>query len=161
MSDAPYVGGRTLLLSIRPNYVHQILKGEKTVELRRKRPGVQPSDPVLIYASAPTYALVGVFIVESIIEDSPTKLWGRIGKKSGISAATYRHYFEGAASGVALSILSVWEAPNSISLKELRVLWPGFSPPQSYRYISFDLLAKLPGKWRSFSQNKNHQLFAR
>ncbi|EEI27723.1 hypothetical protein [Corynebacterium glucuronolyticum] len=39
---------RSLLISIRPTFVEQILTGTKTVELRRKKPQLRPGATVYI-----------------------------------------------------------------------------------------------------------------
>src|SRR5213594_2461003 len=64
------------LLSIKPEFVEAILRGEKRYEFRRsifKR----PIDVVVIYATVPVRRVVAEFHVESILRDSPQRLWRR------------------------------------------------------------------------------------
>ncbi len=53
-----------LLLSMQPEYAKKIFNGEKTVELRRVRPKLIAGDLVLVCASCPQKALLGLFVVE-------------------------------------------------------------------------------------------------
>ena len=48
-----------VLMSIRPQYAEAILSGEKTVELRRRRPSFSAGTTVLIYSSAPLQTRAG------------------------------------------------------------------------------------------------------
>ena len=50
---------RVLLLLIHSRFAERILAGSKTVELRRVRPGIEPGDRVLLYASSPVRGLTG------------------------------------------------------------------------------------------------------
>src|SRR2546421_6708826 len=71
------------LLSIKPEFVEAILRGEKRYEFRRsifKR----PITVVLVYATVPIRRVVGEFRVESIISDSPHRLWRRTRYAAGI-----------------------------------------------------------------------------
>lgn len=134
---------QTLLLSIRPRFAECIFAGTKTVELRRVRPRVNAGDRVLIYVSSPVMALVGGFEVESVLEHSPDWLWRKVGKESGLQRCEFLDYFDGAERAYAIQIARTWKCAVPSSLQELRKRVPGFSPPQSYWYLSVDLIAAL------------------
>ncbi len=133
-------GSRTALMSIKPRFVEMIFSGEKTVELRRVRPKLGIGDRVLVYASAPTCALVGEFIVAGIVEGSPNSIWRRVRGKAGVTKTDYRFYFSGAPRAVAIQISSQRIYDKEPTLDELRSRFSRFHPPQSYRYLESPLL---------------------
>ena len=99
------------LLSIKPEFVNEILTGRKKYEYR-KRIFKQDIEAVVIYASMPVGKIVGEY--------------------SGISFENYKKYFEGKEEAYAICIkdLKIYKKP--INPYEQ---FPGFMPPQSYRYI--------------------------
>lgn len=132
-----------LFLSIRPKYAKRILRGIKTVELRRVCPAVSEGDKILLYISSPTKELRAFFIVERIFCDKPDKLWRETKDKAGITRNEFENYFYGAKAGVAIHIKDVQEFSLPITLSELRKLWPNFRPPQNYRYVSAKQLSEI------------------
>ena len=125
----------TLLLSIHPQYAKGILAGVKRVELRRRLPRIAAGDVVVIYATVPTTAVVGFFTVERVERLPLGPLWRRVRDVAGVTRAAYRAYFEGLAEGVAIFVGKVERLSRPIPLRELRALWPGFHPPQGFRYL--------------------------
>lgn len=122
--------GRVALLSLHPRHATAILKGEKTVELRRTR---LPSDVshIIVYATSPMKTVVGWFEVDTVERDRPSRLWKRHGSATGISASEFRTYFEGAGEGTAISVRRVVALKVPLELSAL-----GSSPaPQSFRYV--------------------------
>ncbi len=131
----------SVLLSIRPEYARKIFDGTKTVELRRTCPRVKKGDLILIYVSSPMKALAGFFRVSQIMKETPERLWLLIGADAGISKSEFDNYYSGASIGFGIHIDRVRRLKNPVSLEWLKAKWPGFLPPQSYRYIargSFD-----------------------
>lgn len=139
---------RILLLSIRPQYAEAILAGRKTVELRRRRPQLEEGERVLIYSSGGTRALVGAFVTKGVVQANPKELWRAFGQAAGISREAFTTYFAGKETGVAISVEGAWRAPEAVDLDDLRLLWPGFMPPQSYRYMDAASIRKLPRTWK-------------
>jgi predicted transcriptional regulator len=129
---------RALFLSIRPKFVNRILNGYKKVELRRVRPNVTGGDLLLIYASSPQKELKGYSIVSKVSRGRPKKLWSKFRDAVGLSRAEFKEYFYGVDVGFAIHFGPVYEFESPISLKFLREIWPGFRPPQIYRYFSPD-----------------------
>ena len=125
---------RRLLLSLKPRFADAILDGTKTVELRRTRPLIRVPTDALIYASRPTMAIVGRCRVESIDSFTPTALWDAHGQSAGITRREFREYFRGAERAYGL-MLSAPLRLESMHLAEVRRWWPGFVPPQSFRYL--------------------------
>ena len=92
---------RSLLISIRPTFVEQILTGTKTVELRRKKPQLRPGAAVYIYATAPVKAVVARAQLAGIVS-LPRRACG---KRWGLAEESVRRSFSttsrGAAPGMA------------------------------------------------------------
>lgn len=130
-----------LWLSIKPWYAASILAGSKRVELRRSRPPVGPGDVVVLYASAPQRALVGVARVVSLECAAPTALWRRVRGEAGIPKPAFDAYFAHAdrAHAIWLDQPSAWREP--IALAELRGLVPGWHVPISFRRLRHDRMA--------------------
>lgn len=115
-----------LLMSIRPRFAEAILEGEKTFELRRKPPGLEPGARIVIYASAPTCHVVGWFEVARVIIDSPHALWPRVRDRAGVSRAEFRRYFAGSKVAHAIEIRTAERvAPVALPIR----------PPQSWQYL--------------------------
>lgn len=125
-----------LFLSIRPQHAERILKGIKTVELRRVCPSIAKGDKIVLYISSPAKEVRAIFIVERISCDNPDRLWNKVKDKAGVTRNEFKNYFSGAKAAVAIYIREVKELPIPITLSALRQLWPNFIPPQSYRYVS-------------------------
>lgn len=130
------MAARTLLLSIRPEFAHKIFMREKTMELRRTRPTVQPGDWALVYVSSPRKAIVGAFEISDLIESSPKRLWSRAALSAAVTAEQYADYLDGAHRAFGICISRVKRFLRPVDLVELRLHIPGFHPPQSYRYLT-------------------------
>ena len=125
-----------LLVSMRPQYVDGVFGETKTVELRRLQPRVQSGEPMLIYAASPTKALIGIARVTRIQVATPESLWRSVRKCAGVSRSQYDEYYEGAKKAVGIWITAAVRFPRSVGMRTLARIWPGFHPPQSFRYIS-------------------------
>lgn len=120
-----------VLLSIKPEFVQEIVAGNKKYEYRKKI-FKQEIESVVIYASMPVGRIVGEFTVGEIISDSPLEIWKITSEYSGISFNAYQKYFKGKKAGYAIQIkeLTLYEEPIN-PYEEFE----NFMPPQSYRYI--------------------------
>ncbi len=94
---------RAMLLSVHPRFATAILAGSKTVEVRRQRVAAPPGIAVLLYATAPTMALVGIARIAAVQVASPREVWSTHRARTGISRREYDEYMSGAsrASGHA------------------------------------------------------------
>ncbi|MER5492207.1 ASCH domain-containing protein [Streptomyces sp. NPDC002490] len=133
---------RAMLLSVHPRFATAILAGTKTVEVRRQRVAAPPGTPVLLYATAPTMAIVGMARIASVQVASPREVWSASRTSAGISRREYDEYMSGAtrASGLSLEGPVAFEAP--VPLAALRASG-AFHPPQSYRYLTDEDLRKV------------------
>jgi predicted transcriptional regulator len=124
-----------LLVSLKPRFAEMILAGEKTVELRRVRPSIEPGALVVFYASSPVKGVLGTGRVAAIDTSSPSALWERHGSLSGLSRREFSAYFAGSDEAVAIALTDVRRLSKPVPLAELRRRWQGFRPPQSFRYL--------------------------
>ena len=135
---------RVVLLSVRPRFAERILDGSKTIELRRVRPRVALGDRVLVYVSTPVMALMAAACVGTLLDGTPGELWARVCTGAGVSRTEYNAYFRGATRGVGIGLRNVERLSRAIPLSELRAAWPGFHPPQSFRYLAPEVIAVGP-----------------
>jgi len=120
----------TILLSIHPLHVENILLGVKRFELRRRVP--TDVKRIVIYATAPEARIAAVADVEEILSDSPTILWGKVCGAAGITYDFYQNYFRDIQMAFALRIGRIHSLAENISLTHSRLR---LSPPQSFCYL--------------------------
>ncbi|MCB9672831.1 MAG: hypothetical protein H6734_25390 [Alphaproteobacteria bacterium] len=129
---------RTVLMSIKPTYSERILSREKSFELRRTAVKLEAGDRVVVYASSPVKAVVGVFMVAGVERGSPSHLWDEFAAEFGIEEADYLDYFDGSDTVHAIRVGAVVQV-KPVSLAKLRERITGFRPPQSYQWWNGDL----------------------
>lgn len=126
-----------VLLSIKPQYVDEIVKGNKKYEFRKKvfkkKNKVQE---IYIYSTSPVKKIVGYFKSDKIIKDHPEKLWEQYKDHSGIGEFEFFEYFKERDFGFAIEIsqLEIFETPI-----DPKIVMPNFVAPQSFRYIEKEL----------------------
>jgi len=127
---------RSVLMSIKPKYVEEILNGSKHFEFRRAVFKLDKVDKVIIYASSPVKKVVAEFDVADIIVDSPEFLWERCKEHSGIDRESFMKYFSDRQKGFSIVIknLIIYKQPID-PYKKLK----NFRPPQSYMYLDSKL----------------------
>ena len=127
--------GSWLFLSIRPIFWEMVRTGTKRVELRRKMPKLVPPYNVVLYATSPIRAVVGVGRVAGVAAADIGSLWITHGPHAGIERAAFDAYFTGLNVGNALVLTAVEVLNEPIPLDQLRDRLGWTSPPQSFRYI--------------------------
>lgn len=122
---------RKLLLSIKPQYVEEILSGRKKVEYRRRVHQANDVEWVLVYATSPIKRIVGEFKIKGILSNTPTGLWKNTCQISGISKSAYFTYFKDSEIAYAYQIddIRVYETP--LTLQDFGVS----RAPQSFQYL--------------------------
>lgn len=133
----------TLLLSVHPRYVSLMIAGEKTVEIRRIRPTAEPEALVLIYATAPTCQVVATGVLKGMVNGGADRLWCRFGRQACMTRQAMRDYLRGASRPTAMPLRAVAALTAPISLAHLQLSIPDFRPPQSYRFLSREMLHRL------------------
>jgi len=128
---------KSVLLSIRPEYVRKILNGTKRYEFRRSifkdRARVEK---IYIYSTAPVKKIVASFCIDEIIEDQPEELWNKCQFFSGIDKNAFFAYFKDKEKGFAIKIKNLDPFETPVDPKNVI---PDFTPPQSFRYVNIDL----------------------
>ncbi len=135
------MGGKTLLISIHPCFAEKIIDGKKRYEFRRKW-AVRPVDTLVIYSTSPVKRIVAIASVQKIISGTPANLWD-IAKKSGggISQRQLLSYFKGRKSGFAVKLDNIKVVSDGVD--PTSIFGKGFRPPQSFRYLRNEELARV------------------
>lgn len=116
------------ILSIKPEFVAEIVAGRKRYEYR-KTVFKQRVEKVYVYASSPVSRIVGEFQPVDVLEGEPDDIWNKTKKFSGITKKFYDAYFVGKDVAYAIVI------QNFVLYDEAVRLPDGVKAPQSYLYI--------------------------
>jgi predicted transcriptional regulator len=131
--------GRIALLSIHPEYAEAIFAGTKSVEFRRSRLAADVTH-VVVYATRPVSRVVGWFEVEAIVEGTPLALWRRFARTAGIDRRSYARYFIDAPRAFGIRVRRPVRFDDPRPLNEVH---PDLRPPQSFQYLSSDVVDAL------------------
>ncbi|MCJ0570070.1 ASCH domain-containing protein, partial [Enterococcus cecorum] len=107
-----------VLLSIKPEFVNEIMSGRKKFEYRKKVFKRKDITTIVVYATKPLGKVVGEFEVDEIIEDTLDILWQETKRYSGISKKFFDEYFKDRDSGFAIKIKSFTAYDKPIELSE-------------------------------------------
>jgi predicted transcriptional regulator len=124
--------GRVALMSIHPVHAGAILRGDKKVEFR-KRPLAADITHVLVYATAPVFAVVGAFTVAGQHTSSPASLWKRFRQDAGIPRLKFFDYYGSSAKGTGIKVGMVLAPRQPLNLKSSLGVR---RPPQSFQYLT-------------------------
>lgn len=127
---------RVVLLSVRPRFADALLKGTKTVEVRRRAVRLDAGAVCLLYASSPTRALTGALTLAGIDHGTPDELWRRHGPRTALTRDEYDDYLDGRSTACALVVAAYLAFHTPVPLAELRRRNDAFVPPQSYRFVN-------------------------
>ena len=92
------------ILSIKPIYANQILRGTKTVELRKSSMGFATGDVVLVYSSAPEQRFAFWFRIQRVESLGVSEMWKRYEPVLGIKHEDYADYFGDLHTAVGLHV---------------------------------------------------------
>ena len=137
---------KAVLISIRPMWSQKIMSGQKTVEVRKTRPKMNPPFKCYIYKCG-NGKVIGEFLCDEIIEDRTyghNEEFYRAACMSAYDAAAYA--MQSPMYGWHISDLRVYDHPRDLweftGLRETKFgLAPGpiTRPPQSWRYVEKEL----------------------
>ena len=132
---------KNLLLSIHTKYALQIVNGRKTIELRRRFPMFKKEDKkkIFIYACSPVSKIIGWCDLKEVKKMPLKKLWIETSRLARVDYVAFQEYFKNCNFGFALYLKNPVEYKKPIDLKS--VFGANNQPPQSYRYISHNLVA--------------------
>jgi predicted transcriptional regulator len=125
-----------ILLSVRPEFAEAIVNETKRYEFRRTIFRKRNIEKVLIYSTAPVHRITGAFTIGVILRDQPARLWERLQDQAGISEEDFFEYFGGRSEGYAIEVREVQSFRKPLDPWELN---PNFVPPQSFRYVDWQL----------------------
>ena len=120
----------SILLSINPNHVENILNGTKRYEFR-KRVCKKKVDKILIYSTTPIKKVVGEAEIEEVLIDEPEIIWKKTKEESGIDKNFFDKYYENKNEAVAYKLKNVMKYRRPRELKD----HGGSTAPQSFQYI--------------------------
>lgn len=106
------------LLSIKPEFVAEIIEGRKKFEYRKKVFKRSDISSIVVYATKPYGKVVGEFEIAEIIEENLDTLWNETRKFSGISEEFFYDYFKDRESGFAIKIKKFIEYEEHLELSE-------------------------------------------
>jgi len=121
----------SVLLSIKPHWVNAILSGQKNWEYRRTPPAQQPPYDLLLYATAPTSAIVGEATVRDVKQGAIDTVVDATIQETPHSKPDLIEYFDGRDLGSALHLVDPVEYPRPINLDVFAIN----RPPQNFQYL--------------------------
>jgi len=134
------------IFSIKDKYSNRIYSRKKKAELRRGNVNIKRKEVCFIYTTSPVKKITGYFIVERKIRLPIKELWDKTKNFSGVSKEEFFEYFKGKEMGTAILFRIVVRFKNEVSLDSLRKKSKGFRPPQSYCYVTMDVLGIIKSK---------------
>lgn len=133
---------RLMVMSVHTRHADSIMRGEKTVELRKTRPAVASGQPVALYATSPTQAVVATCVIDRIEVGDPQNLKHVLLKRASVTAEEYDAYFAGSPQVVALHLAHVVVLSHPITLDSIRNR-RSWHPPQTWHFFTRERLAQL------------------
>jgi len=130
---------RVALMSIKPQYAFRLFSGEKRVEFRR-RATTDKITHIVVYATRPVSAVVGILEIEDLVRGTPKALWRAFSKVGGIERADFFDYFAGTTTGVAYV---VGKARSCALACELGKFGLPKVPPQAVQYLPPDITEEI------------------
>lgn len=121
---------KTIMLSIRPEYVDKIISGEKKYEYRTKAAN-SAIKKIVIYATDPIKKVVAEAEVIMTLSIPTTQLWNYTKDQSGISKDFFDNYFQGRDRAYAYKLgkITVYEKPKELIEFNIK------RAPQSFIYL--------------------------
>ena len=120
----------TILMSIKPRYVQDIISGIKKYEYRR-RIAKNNVSKIIIYETTPVKRVVAEAEVKAVLSCAPEELWNKTKNESGITKEFFDKYFKGKEVANAYHIGKVTVYKEQKMLDEYGVK----RVPQSFVYI--------------------------
>ena len=124
-----------ILISIYPEYADAIFRGEKTVELRRRIPGLRSGTKMWIYSTKPVGAILGFAIVADVSKGPPGLMWQIFGERAAVGREKFDNYFSNADVATCITLTGVNEG-NPLSADDFKIIRSRFHPPQVFTHLS-------------------------
>lgn len=133
-----------VLISIKPEFATAIAEGRKTVELRRRFPLVAPGVWLVIYATQPVGAIIGMARIKRVAAGEVATIWRNHKNAAALDLSRFRAYFASRKQAYAV-VLGSFEPIRPVTLDRLEQVLPGVRAPQSWRYLDRDTVDILKG----------------
>lgn len=126
---------RNVILSIQPEFARKIFNHTKKYEYRKVMfsPDVKK---VYVYVSEPIALIIGYFIIDDIVEGTPSSVWRKTKEHSGITKKYFNEYFDGHDKAYAIHIKSTKLFKRPIEPKKVI---KDFRAPQNFMYTEVNL----------------------
>lgn len=128
-----------VLMAIKPPFAHRLLSGTKQVEFRR-RAAARKLTHIVVYATLPVAAVVGVLEIGELAEGTPNSLWRRFSEVGGIPRKDFFVYFSGTQTGVAYLVREAWSCGSVLKLGSAGL--PSVAP-QAHQYLNVNTIDRL------------------
>jgi len=122
-----------VLLSVKPQFAELIFSGAKRYEYRRVIFGRSDIKIIVLYATSPLKKIVGEFVIDEIIHDTPESLWTKTSTFAGVEQDYFFNYFLGKEKAFAIGIKDARKYPTPLDPQEMLL---NFTPPQSFMYLA-------------------------
>jgi predicted transcriptional regulator len=126
-----------LFISIKPEFANKIISNYKLIELRKSKPSSKAGDFVIIYSTVPDKSVIGFAKITRIIEATPDFMWNEHSDVLGIDKHRFFKYYRNSKKAIGIELSCICKLKTSISLNNIKSIYPRFSPPQTYKYIPF------------------------
>ena len=120
----------TILLSINPDHVENIMQGKKIYEFR-KTLCKRKVDKIVIYSTSPVMKVIGEAEVEDVLVGEPGYVWNITRKKSGIKKDFFDDYYKDKSQAIAYKLCNIIRYEEPKRLIDLGIK----CAPQSFQYI--------------------------
>lgn len=120
------MNNRSVILPIKPQFADKIFTQTKKYEYRKTIFGSDVKK-VYVYATRPISRIIGYFIIDEILQGSPSAIWGKTSEGSGITKEYFDDYFLGHDTAYAIRIKSPKLLDSPFEIKDFR-------PPQNFIY---------------------------
>ena len=130
-----------VLMSMRPEYVEKIFRGDKRYEFRKKKFG-RRVEKVMIYATKPLGQIVGHFTFDEVLIGKPSEIWKLCSEYAGIIEEDFYKYFGRYKKAFAIKINKVFRMNKPINPFDAI---EGFKSPRSFIYINKNDFSRLIG----------------
>jgi len=127
-----------ILISLEARHVKNILKGTKTVELRRRRLDLADGARVWMYSKVPRGCVEALGIVEKAVEQHPRRIWREYGKLSGLTLQEFNRYLGDLSVGHVIVFREIRHLKPTLGLEALRKRLGRFQPPQFFKRLAAD-----------------------
>jgi len=122
-----------LVLSIRPTFAEEIIKGRKMVEIRRRFSSKWKGATALIYASSPSRCFVGEALIGEVITTSPDRVWSNWKDELGCTFDEFASYCKDASEVSAIIFKEVKPFKDPIPQIQMeQLIRQDLKAPQSF-----------------------------